>query len=430
MPPPNQRIREIAALALLCAIAYLPTLSIPLIQDDYPNISMAQHFGTVAGLPELLQLPAFRLRATGFWWTLTLWNAFKLTVLPYHLASLLLHIMDTGLVYGLVTAWIGNRKAAWWSAAFFAVHEGHQEAVMWFSAVNEPLMFLFGVASLLCWLHRTRASQIASFILFFLALISKESAVVFLPLLFLVSPRAEWRRTLVRLLPFAALTALAVLFVMTAQSSSFRFADGSFSVHAPFWITWTRSFSRLLWVWGWLACAVLLFVKPPATLRAWAVPPLLWIGVALLPYSFNTYSTQIPSRQTYVASAGLAMLVGIAVAGLRLSSGLVSAIAAAILIYNVGWLWIKKRPQFLDRAEPTEHLIRFAREHPGPIWIDCFPHREQIVAEEALRLALGRDRSTLVWTREDAARTAAVEFCDAGPVESPKPRTFPRYPVF
>ena len=37
---------------------------------------------------------------------------------------------------------------------------------------------------------------------------------------------------------------------------------------------------------------------------------LVWMGLALVPYSFLTYSTQIPSRQTYLASAGLALLAG------------------------------------------------------------------------------------------------------------------------
>ncbi len=415
------------SLALLCLIAYLPTLSIPLIQDDYPIISLSRHFGNLTGLPALLHSPADRLRTTALWLTRPLWRQFGLASLPYHLASLLLHMLNTGLVFALVAVRTKTRQAAWWSAAFFAVHEGHQEAIMWFSAANELLLFLFGAGSLLCWIEgwieaesrRSIGWRMASILLFSLALLSKESAVIFLPLLVLVSPREDWRRTLLRLLPFAILGAVAVVSIICARSSSFRFSDGSFSVHAPFWITWPRSLGRLLWIWGWLACAVLLFAKPRLErFRRWAVPALLWMGIALIPYSFNTYSTQIPSRHTYLASAGLAMLVGLALAGiveeLRWRRAWVTALVAIVLIYNVGWLWMKKRPQFLQRGEPSEHLIRFAREHPGPIWIACYPHNERMAAEEALRLALGRPPSSLVWSEAEASRTHAAMFCDAG----------------
>src|SRR5262249_8480443 len=157
----------------------------------------------------------------------------------------ILHIFNAWLVFAVAWAIPRTRMAAPWAALFFAIHEGHQEAVMWFSAVNELLMFFFGMASLWCWL---RKRDVLSVLLFALALLSKESAVILLPLFCIADP-PRWRR----LLPHAALTVLAIASIVQSRSNSFRFTDGSFSLSAPFWLTWPRSFARLLWIWGWLA---------------------------------------------------------------------------------------------------------------------------------------------------------------------------------
>jgi hypothetical protein len=65
----------------------------------------------------------------------------------FRISSLTLHILDTWLLYAIGLAWTRMRSAAAWAAVFFAVYEGHQEAIMWFSANNELLLFLFGGGS-------------------------------------------------------------------------------------------------------------------------------------------------------------------------------------------------------------------------------------------------------------------------------------------
>jgi hypothetical protein len=415
-------------LALLCLAAYAPLLSIPLIEDDYGNLAQAQVYGPLSGFPALMHDPVFRLRTTSYWAMWLLWQLFHLTAWGYHAASLLLHIANTILLYALLAAWPRTRPAAFWAAGFFAVQEGHQEAVMWFSAINELLMFLFGAAALVCWVGIQEpkdaptarppalpgAARIAaSAALFGLALLSKESAVVLLPLFLLTrSDRAgsSLPHQVRELLPHLILAALAVGSVAVSRASSFRFSDGSFSLAAPFWITWPRAMARLLWPWGWLAGAVLWRGRNRSLTVAALSRGLIWIGVALLPYSFLTYSTQIPSRQTYLASAGLAILVGMALARLQGRKAL-AALVIVILAVNLGYLWTRKRRQFLERAAPTEQLIRLARETSGPIWMRCFP-RNRYIAETAVLLGAGREPSTLIWDEAEAARRGtAAEFC-------------------
>jgi hypothetical protein len=203
------------------------------------------------------------------------------------------------------------------------------------------------------------------------------------------------------------LAALAVASIAQSHANSFRFNDGSFSLAAPFWITWPRSLARLLWFWGWIA-GVAIWLMRDREARGVALRCVAWMGIALVPYSFLTYSTQIPSRQTYLASAGLALLVGLAAT--RLGWGRWALVAAAVLLlHNVGYLWTKKQEQFVERAAPTAQLIAFAERTRGHIWVRCFP-LPRIVADEAVRLGAGRAIGTLVW----ASEAGASEFCYEG----------------
>ena len=142
---------EIALIGLVCFVAYAPSLSIPLLEDDYANLAYAQVNGSLRDVSGLLHDPIFRLRATSAWLMFGLWKAFGLAPIVFRSASLVLHFANCCLVYAIVRLrWPRPGSAAFWTAAFFAVQEGHQEAVMWFSACNELLLFFFGAASLLC----------------------------------------------------------------------------------------------------------------------------------------------------------------------------------------------------------------------------------------------------------------------------------------
>jgi hypothetical protein len=406
----SPQARQLLLIAALAIVAYAPALNLPLMEDDYPNIAQSLDFGSqLAPLAD----PIFRVRATSCWIMSALYRGFHLSPVAWHGASLLLHIANAWLVYFALLMWPRTRTAALWAAGFFAVHEGHQEAVMWFSAVNELLQFLFGGLALLLWMQGRRWIGV-SLVCFALALASKESAVVFLGLFVFAMIGHRRMSPSWTLLFYAALAAGAVASVLATRSYSFRFSDGSFSLHAPFGITLPRGLFRLLWVWGFVSGAVVAWRWRESGLGRAALATLGWMAIALLPYSFLTYSTQIPSRQTYLASAGLAALFGLAMA--RLWDGgagarkIAVALAIVACVHNVGYLWMRKRPQFLARAQPTEKLIRMAREKGGPILVQCFP-LAQITAESALRLGAGLPASDVLWKDDHGRRPAAV-FCD------------------
>src|SRR5262249_50539024 len=151
------------------------------------------------------------------------------------------------------------------------------------------------------------------------------------------------------------------------------------------WLTWIKSYGAMLWFWGLSAILSLILwreYKQPLLLS------LIWMGISFMPYMFVDYMHRIPSRQTYLASAGLAWLVGAAIVIMRERYGqsyrwIFNAVLLIIVVHNVGYLWTKKHEQFLLRAQPTEQLLSFARKVDGHIFVKCFP-LDQLHAEAAL----------------------------------------------
>jgi protein O-mannosyl-transferase len=111
------------------------------------------------------------------------WAAGGAQPFGYHLVNLLLHAAVTLLLYLLLQALLEPepqaRTVAFAAAFLFAVHPIHTEAVASVAGRSELLAGGFLLAA---WLLHLRGRQIPALICFLLALLSKESAVVFLPL--------------------------------------------------------------------------------------------------------------------------------------------------------------------------------------------------------------------------------------------------------
>jgi hypothetical protein len=467
MTPERRRtLLLLLALAALAVLAYLPTLAQPFIEDDYWNISLSWKLGQLSAWHEMMA-SEFRPRITSIWYMDAAWHAFGLRPAPYYALNIGLHVLCVWLVYAL-GCWrqLGYRLSAW-AAAFFAVYEGHQEAIMWFSACNETLQFLFGAAALVCWLRfldsgarrvvglrpcdlarlpgrllalavpngtttvRERpaaekqhltvtalAWYAAAVACFALALASKESAVVFGPLFLLPLVPAAARRRAPWVLPLLAMAALGAWSIFALRARSFRFHDGSFSLHAPIWLVWPDNLARLFWAWG-LASLVCVAVWGWKKHRPIMILGLVWAGATLLPYCFLLYWKRVPSRQFYLPSLGAAWIVAAAILTLRerfprARRGLTAAVVAVMLLANIGTLWTKKRRQFLERAQPTEQLIALARRSAGPIYVRCFP-RDRVIAEQAVVVGASRPATDLVWDEAEAhARGATASFCYLG----------------
>jgi hypothetical protein len=407
----------LVSIAALCLLAYGRALSLPFISDDYLQIRLARQYGPVERWADLAADPLYRCRATSLLLSYWIDRLFGVSELAPNLASVFLHILCSWLVIAL-----GFWKPVGWrvsaaAACFFAVQQGHQEAVIWYAALPELLVFLFSVSSFLLWLvwmnggPRPGLAYAASLLCYALALLSKESAVCaagLVALSLLLDPSA-FRRKALHAAPYALLAAGYFALAYLRRSSHLHFNDGTFSLGAHFLLVLVRSTGRLLWVWGFLALI---------TLAAWRrreSQPLValaaaWIALTLLPYSFLTYQPHVPSRHTYFASVGLAFLVGAAFLVLRdrFPRRAAPALLVALLVaHQISYLWTRKHRQYLERAEPTERLIRFARSRSGPIHVECFPYTGE-VAESAVTLAVGPRGLPVYINRGSAPRRSDI----------------------
>src|SRR5262245_8336165 len=254
----KERAAPLFIIAVLAIVAYLPTLTQPFISDDYPGIKRSLSYAS-SGWEALAKDPIERPRATTFVLSYAVYHLFGMRPAAFYSANILLHILNCWLLFAAGRWRAIGYKLSFWGAAFFAVYEGHSEAIMWFSACNELLMFLFGLLSFVFWLSFLEGETAKlkwmwlalSFFCFIPSLLSKESSVIFvalfaLPLLF---PKLRLRQA-PYLLPHALICVPYVLSIFMAGSRSTRFHNQSFVLSAPFWITWPASYGRMLWFWG------------------------------------------------------------------------------------------------------------------------------------------------------------------------------------
>lgn len=391
--------------ACICTIvAYWPYLSLPFISDDYVQLTLGRDYGPVSGWNALLHDALYRCRATSIFITHWTTQLFGLTHAAYSVTSLLLHLVNCMLVFAL-GAWrvFGYRVSAF-AALIFGVYEVHQEAVVWYSALPELLVFTFSVASLVCFIHATRSARppgwyCASFVLYVFALASKESAVVVVPL----AAWALWSHGMLRrrwkwLIPFAA-TALAYTgLVFASASSHLHFNDaGTFSLRAPFWFVLSHSAVRALWLWGAVPLIVLYVYRTRRT-KFQVLVAVAWILITLLPYSFLTYMSRVPSRHLYFAAVGVAMIMASA---LLARPGVLSLLVLiGFVSQNTVYLHTRKFRQFEERAAITENLLQHARASAPPLYLSCFPY-SPVIAEYALKIRFNRPA---VATVEDGER--------------------------
>jgi hypothetical protein len=425
------------ALAFLCLLTYGRGLTLPLISDDYLQIHLGRDYGSWEQWPALAADTLYRCRATSI--VLTHWTEKWLGLDPfrYHLTSLLVHFLNCCLV-----ACLGIWRPIGFvlsipAALVFAFLERPHEAVLWYSALPELLVFAFTLAALLAWIQYCQTGRwrwyVAAGVAFALALLSKESAVVFVPLAVLL---AGWRRELWwRLLPAVAASVWYFLSIHGARETHLHFNDGTFSLSAPFWATELRTIGRLLGPWGSVALLVLAAIR-----RDWRILAacFLWMVVTLLPYSFLTYQGAAPSRHTYLAAVGPAFLLAAAWRTLRdrfpRQQRWLAAVATVCVLHQTAYVWAFKHHQFVERAKPTEHLLAAAREYQGPIQMRCLPFPRKLA-----ELALTVTRTQGVWLVEEYEHAPLkLDFCpntakatradgrvSSGTVSTPAPRPTP-----
>ncbi|HEY3741516.1 MAG TPA: hypothetical protein VGL53_16805, partial [Bryobacteraceae bacterium] len=388
---PSRPVQRIAILLLLAICTYLPALQLPFIADDYGQIPMARA-DAAAGWQPLWHDPFLRTRVTYMWLSATLDRTFGFHPRPFYAASILLHAACVLMLY-LLCVWRAVRQTvAFFAAAFFAVQEGHQEAIMWLAASYDLIVFAFGlgaVAAWVMWLDSRRAWwYAASMASFLIAAISKETFFVFALLMVVITiwerRKSGLARTLLALSPFLAVSVAYIIFMwMTRVAHPSQGTDDRFAIAGGMWIkVFFRGLWDLLFPFGLLAIGILVWARRRSD-RLLIAFALLWIVLGIFPHSFLTYMPRLASRHTYLASGGLALLFGVAMARLskRIPVVVAGLIFAVIVAINVEIIWVKKMSQFRERGEPTELLKAAARIATTPITVYCTPVPDVVVVD-------------------------------------------------
>ena len=110
----------------------------------------------------------------------------------YHATNVLLHALSAVLLWRILCALRVPHAA--WIAALFAAHPMGVESVAWATERKNTQSLAFALASVLCFVHATRAAQgrvlgthAAAFLLFVCALLSKTTAVFVPPVLVMIA---------------------------------------------------------------------------------------------------------------------------------------------------------------------------------------------------------------------------------------------------
>jgi glycosyltransferase involved in cell wall biosynthesis len=412
------------AIVFVSTLAYGRALLLPYIADDYVQIQLGRDYGPTSNWAGLMSDPLYRCRATSILMTYWTERLFGLSSVAFNISSLVVHVLNSFLVF-MLGAWrpIGP-KVAGIAALVFATSSLHQEAVIWYAALPELLVFTFTLSSFLCWIRWVQSfywyAYASSFALFIAALLSKESAVALVPLMAMglfLHDRKVCRNS-ISLAPFVCASVFYFVLAYYNRSVHLHFNDGTFSLQAPFMRVVINSIGRLMWFWGVIGIAAL------GWWRAWKWRTLIavaamWMVITLLPYSFLTYMLRVPSRHTYFAGVGASLIVAAALVELwnRTSPSRrllpVCLLATVILLHNVGYIWTKKHEQFVARAAPTEQLLEHADRTSGPLNIKCFPYDDS-VAILALRMMARPEHRfrSLNIGRTAASEANALDLCN------------------
>jgi hypothetical protein len=366
-------------------LAYLPTVDNSFISDDF---TLLRFVSALDENPWLLwDAPSELFRVVSYVYFWASFKIFGLSSEPYYWSSIALHATVSLLVFVLVLTITQRRLAAWTAATFFAVYARHEEAVMWISANNETIFALSCLVFLLLWelyLRRPNTSYyVLALAVFPIALFSKEAAVVLLPLAMLRmsivrgSPAVEVMR---RSWPLAAMLGAFSILWLSQANRNFFVTQGHYEFGLHFFPVYLRSlfsllssafpFAAALWIAGIAAS------HPRKSFQAELSPSsvslkrdpnlfffLVWVVLAVAPYSFLTYAKYIPSRNTYWPSIGLAALIGVMFAVLygrsrsKRASVVCMLLLAAVLTRNMTYLWQKQDARYVKRAAPTRELI-------------------------------------------------------------------------
>lgn len=329
------------AVAMVAAVAvvYQGSLSAYFFEDDFQWLAGSLTYDPASVFQVAGRGHFYRPVIELYFWSAT--PTFGGSPVLFHAANIVLHALN-GLLLCLLARRIAGRLVACCGALFFVVIPGYVEAVTWVGALAEPVGAIFGLLSMFGLLAYRTSSGVAWLVLsiaaFFLALLTHESSVVFLPMVMLAdwaagqqSHARDWKRAFRSYLPYAIVLSVYLLLDYLANRGIYLVEEGRYrpGLHA---ISNTFSYIVSLYVGkrnvaSYMVIAVVLVLIAARGSRRVRFAT-AWMLIALLPFVFFEWDNV--SRYQYLPAMGFALL----------------------LAEGVGWLsrWLETRVGARQRA--------------------------------------------------------------------------------
>lgn len=372
----------IGAVLLLTFMAYFSTLGYDYVYDDQGQIVQNSNIKTWSYAPKYFTQHVWShihpeqsgnyYRPIFMLWLLINRTLFGLSPFLWHFAVIAVHLLVTLLVYALARRLVDDELTAGMAALIFGLHPVHIEGVAWVSGVTEPLLALFLIPAFLFYMdwsesrekaaapspvafHKKPALRLAaSFFLFTLAVLEKETALV-LPMVIcgyeLINNSSSSQsftgramRSLMRVVPFVVLSIgylvarAVVLKGLVHPLSHLSLLTVAYTLPAVLWFYirqlicpfWLSGFQDLEYVTSpgfmnfVIPLAIVIFVaaglwmfarkSEPRNRRALLIA-YLWLVLPILPVlniSVFAEGEAVHDRYLYLPSIGFAIIVGVA----------------------------------------------------------------------------------------------------------------------
>jgi tetratricopeptide (TPR) repeat protein len=419
--PPEARVRTIAVgVCLVVAIlaVYGQTAWFDFVRYDDP-VYVTRNDTVRAGLT----LDGFRWSLTAThganWHPITWWSHMLDAELygdragGHHLTSVLLHVLNTLLLYGILRRATGDEPPSALVAALFALHPLHVESVAWISERKDVLSTLFGllaIAAWIAWVRRGGALRYAATLALHACSLAAKPMLVTLPFVLLLvdvwplgrlggAAGADRGRRLVRLavekLPFLALSVASSAVTLAVQERNVAPEEAIplAARVANAVVSYVRYLGKTMWpmdlsvlyphpsypggtpwetwqVAGAAAILVVLTVAVVASRRGYALVGWAWYLGTLVPVIgiVQVGHQAMADRYTYVPSIGLfvvAVWAATEVARGRHATPALAVLAASVMLAAYAGLAWQQTRRWSDSIALFRHSLAVAPDPPA-----------------------------------------------------------------
>ncbi len=185
----------------------------------------------------------------------TIYSKVKLDPYVYHLVNVIIHLLNSILVFYFILILTTFFEVAFATALLFGVHTMHVESVAWISELKDLLYALFFFASLIVYVQYTRNRSrkglyALALVLFVLSLLSKAMAaslsVVLIAIDFYIDGKLT-KKVLMEKIPFLALSLVFGIIAVKAQQS--MDAVGDLTIFKPYERVALASYGFITYLW-------------------------------------------------------------------------------------------------------------------------------------------------------------------------------------